>query len=40
MNEKQIEQLLRQAPEPRVPSACFKPCSGEITLPRAESGRY
>ena len=39
MNEKQIEQLLRQAPEPRAPAGLLQTLQREITLPRAQSGR-
>ena len=39
MTETQIEQLLRQAPEPRAPIGLLQSVRREIVLPRARSGR-
>jgi len=39
MTETQIEQLLRQAPEPRAPIGLLQTIQREIILPRAGSGR-
>ena len=39
MTETQIEQLLRQAPEPRAPAGLLQTLQREIILPRAQSGR-